>query len=382
MSGTDTGTVALLVQMLGSGWRSFQSLLIEHAPRIVRSTLGVVLAVLIGRFCSRLLNAGLARWVKRTETHVDDLVLRYLGRPTRLLLPLIAVILVLPLVDLADITRRLLRQLLVVVAILDFGWIGVQTVRIIADILSARLEHAGADTLEARSGYTQLQGFRNIAVFLMVVVTIGLALLSFGGVRQIGTSLLASAGVAGIVLGIAAQRSIATVIAGITIALAQPIRIRDAVVVEDQLGTVEEITLTYVVVRAWDLRRLVVPINYFLERPFENWSRSSGRLLATALLYVDYSLPVERLREELKRVLEASKDWDRDTWRLEVSDATERSMVLRPLMSAGSAEAAWRLRCEVREKLLGFIQREYPSALPHVRTDLGAPRAASKISAA
>ena len=143
--------------------------------------------------------------------------------------------------------------------------------------------------------------------------------------------------------------------------------------IENEFGTIEEITLTYVVVRAWDLRRLVLPINYFLDRPFENWTRSSGRILATVLLYVDYSLPVDRLREELKRILDASKDWDQDTWRLDVSDATERSMVVRPLMSAADADAAWRLRCEVREKLLGFIQREFPSALPRLRAEFAPP---------
>jgi small-conductance mechanosensitive channel len=382
LSDADTGTLTRLLEAGSSWWSRFEVLIVAHSPRVVKALVCIALAVFAGRLCARLLHAGFARWARSTETRVDDLLLKYLGRPLRVLLPLIAVLLVLPLVDVTDLARAVMRQLLVVAAISVFGWVGVQSVRIVVDVLTERLRHAGADTLAARSGYTQLQGFRNIAVFLIAVLTIGLALLSFGGVRQIGTSLLASAGFAGIVLGIAAQRSIATVIAGVTIALAQPIRIRDVVVVEQQFGTIEEITLTYVVVRAWDLRRLVLPIDYFLERPFENWTRSSGRILATVLLYVDYSLPVDRLREELKRILEASKDWDRETWRLEVSDATERSMVLRPLMSAADADAAWRLRCEVREKLLGFIQREYPSALPHLRTDLALPRLPAQISAA
>jgi small-conductance mechanosensitive channel len=317
-----------------------------------------------------VLLAGVTRWTLRTETKLDDIMLKYLARPVRMLLPVLALMAVLPFLELRDVTRTVLSQLLVVAVIIGFGWIGVQTVRIVAEVVGQRLQLTGADSVEARRGYTQLQGFRNIAVFLTAVITAGVALLSFGGVRQIGASLLASAGVAGIVLGIAAQRTIATVIAGITIALAQPIRIRDVVVVEGQYGTIEEITLTYVVVRAWDLRRLVLPIQHFLEKPFENWTRASGNILATVLLYVDYSLPVDRLREELKRILDASEDWDREQWRLDVTDATERGMVVRPLMSTTSSDAAWRLRCEVREKLIGFIQREYPGALPHVRAEL------------
>jgi Mechanosensitive ion channel len=152
------------------------------------------------------------------------------------------------------------------------------------------------------------------------------------------------------------------------------------VIVEGQYGTIEEITLTYVVVRAWDLRRLVLPIQHFLEKPFENWTRASGNILATVLLHVDYSLPVDRLREELKAILDASADWDREQWRLDVTDATERGMVVRPLMSTASSDAAWRLRCLVREKLIGFIQREYPGALPHVRAELTTLPTSEKVS--
>jgi len=372
---TDTGpeTLTLLAQTGSTWWNAIEAAVLAHSGRIVRSLIAVVLALVVGRLSSRLLVAGLTRWTSSTATQLDDIMLKYLARPLRVLLPLVALILVLPFLEVLELTRTVVRQVLVVALILEFGWIGVRLVRIVGDVLTQRLQGEGSDSVEARSGYTQLQGFLNIAVFLIGVVTLGLALLSFGGVRQIGASLLASAGVAGIVLGFAAQRTIATVIAGITIAVAQPIRIRDVVVVEGQYGTIEEITLTYVVVRVWDLRRLVLPIQHFLEKPFENWTRASGRILATVLLHVDYSLPVERLREELKRVLDSSEHWDRERWALDVSDATERSMVVRPLMSAKSADAAWSLRCEVREKLISFIQREYPGALPHVRAEFSKP---------
>ncbi|HKO90876.1 MAG TPA: mechanosensitive ion channel domain-containing protein [Polyangiaceae bacterium] len=370
MTDTDTGVVALLVRLGSSWWSAFEAALFAHSGRVLGSLITVALALIAGRLSARWLLAGLKRWALRTHTQLDDIILKHLARPVRLLLPLLMLMSVRPFLELRDTTHTVLRQLLMVAVILEFGWIGIKIVRIVSEVVAQRLQASGSDTIEARSGHTQLQGFRNIAVFLIAVVTAGLALLSVAGVRQIGASLLASAGVAGIVLGIAAQRTIATVIAGITIALAQPIRIRDVVVVEGQFGTVEEITLTYVVVRAWDLRRMVLPIQHFLETPFENWTRATGNILATVLLYVDYSLPVDRLREELKRILDASADWDRTQWRLDVSDATERTMVVRPLMSAANSDAAWRLRCEVREKLIGFLQREYPGALPHVRAEL------------
>jgi len=380
LTDTETGTVTLLARLGSSWWSAIEAAFLANSGRIAGALLAVTLALIVGRLSARLLLAGVTRWTLRTETKLDDIILKYLARPVRMLLPVLALIAVLPFLELRDVTRTVLRQLLVVAVIIEFGWIGVQIVRIVAEVVGQRLQLTGGDSVEARRGYTQLQGFRNIAVFLTAVITAGVALLSFGGVRQIGASLLASAGVAGIVLGIAAQRTIATVIAGITIALAQPIRIRDVVVVEGQYGTIEEITLTYVVVRAWDLRRLVLPIQHFLEKPFENWTRASGNILATVLLYVDYSLPVDRLREELKRILDASEDWDREQWRLDVTDATERGMVVRPLMSTTSSDAAWRLRCEVREKLIGFIQREYPGALPHVRAELTTLPTAEKVS--
>jgi small-conductance mechanosensitive channel len=185
----------------------------------------------------------------------------------------------------------------------------------------------------------------------------------------LGTTILASAGIVGIVLGFASQRSIALLFAGFQIALTQPIRIDDVVIVENEWGRIEEITLTYVVVRIWDKRRLVVPISYFIEKPFQNWTRASADLLGTVYLYCDYSVPVQAVREELQRILGQSEDWDGEVCSVQVTDTTEKTMAVRALMSASDASRLWNLRCRAREKLIDFIQREFPESLPRFRAE-------------
>jgi small-conductance mechanosensitive channel len=189
-------------------------------------------------------------------------------------------------------------------------------------------------------------------------------------VRQFGTSILASAGIAGIIVGFAAQRSIATLLAGFQIAFTQPIRLDDIVIVENEFARVEDITLTYVVVRTWDLRRLVLPITYFIEQPFQNWTRTSSDILGSVFFHVDYAMPVVALREELDRILAASKYWDGRVKVLQVTDAGERTLQLRALASARDAASAWDLRCEIREKLITFVQQQYPQHLPRTRAEL------------
>ena len=204
----------------------------------------------------------------------------------------------------------------------------------------------------------------------MTILALAAILMTFDKVRQLGASILASAGIAGIIVGLAAQRSIATLLAGIQIALTQPIRIDDVVIVENEWGRIEEITLTYVVVRIWDLRRLIVPITYFIEKPFQNWTRISADLLGTVFLYTDYTVPIQAVREELRRILEGSEKWDRRVCVLQVTDTTERTVQLRALVSAADSSKAWDLRCEVREKLVDFLQKNYPHALPRVRAEI------------
>jgi small-conductance mechanosensitive channel len=226
------------------------------------------------------------------------------------------------------------------------------------------------DNLRARAITTQVLVLKKVAITSVGLFTLASMLMVFDSVRQFGASILASAGIAGIIVGFAAQRSIATLLAGFQIALTQPIRVDDVVIVENEWGKVEDITLTYVVVRIWDLRRLVVPITYFIERPFQNWTRTSADILGTVFLSVDYSVPLDALRAELTRILEASPLWDRKVNVLQVTEAKERSVEVRVLVSAADASLAWDLRCDVREKLLTFLQRNYPASLPRVRATL------------
>jgi small-conductance mechanosensitive channel len=320
-------------------------------------------ALLIGRVVAWAFVTLIERWSRVTATPIDNIAIKHLGQPVRWLLPFLALKVAVPGLGLGKAGYEALNQVVVVIIILTIGWFFFRVVRALEEVLGMRLTVDGSIRPEARANYTQLRSFRNIAGFLIALVTLGLALLSFAGVRQIGASMLASAGVAGVVLGFAAQRSIATLVSGLVLAVAQPVRMEDSVVVEGESGVVEEITLTYVVVRLSDQRRIVLPINYFLERPFENWSRGSPELVGRVLLHLDYTTPVEALRTELKRILDASPYWDRRTWRLFVSDATDKAIVLRAQMSAKDPDTAWELRCEVREKLIAVICEKYPYAL-------------------
>ena len=232
-----------------------------------------------------------------------------------------------------------------------------------------RLELHKADNLRERRIATKVEYVEKIVDVLVIVVAMALFLMGFERFRRIGGSLLASAGLASLILGFAAQRSLANLIAGFQIAFTQPIRIGDAVLVENEWGEIEEINLTYVVVRIWDLRRLVLPITYFLEKPFQNWTRTSAALVGAVLLPLDYSVPVEVLRAELTRILQASPLWDGKTNVVQVIDATDRGVVVRALVSARNSGQTFDLRCEVREKLIHYLQRHYPHALPRLRLD-------------
>ena len=204
---------------------------------------------------------------------------------------------------------------------------------------------------------------------MTAVVMAGLAmvLMTFPGARQVGASLLASAGVVGLVAGIAARPVFSNMIAGLQIALAQPFRIDDVLIIEGEWGRVEEITGTYVVLKIWDERRLIIPLQWFIEHPFQNWTRTSSEILGTVFLYADYALPLEPLRAEFQRVLETAPEWDQRVSVLQLTDVTERTIQIRVLVSARSSGLAFDLRCRVREALVTFIQREYPDCLPQVR---------------
>jgi small-conductance mechanosensitive channel len=308
--------------------------------------------------------------VLRERALADDLR-SHVRWPARAVVVLTALVLLLPEARLAPPAHRRLFHLLLLALVAAGAWLAVQAVRVAEDALMRRYDVEAPDNLRARRARTQIQVLGRVVQVAIVVLALAFMLLTFPQARTVGTSLLASAGIAGIIAGVAARSTIGNLIAGLQIAFAEPIRLDDAVVVEGEWGNIEEITLTYVVVRIWDRRRLVLPCSYFVERPIQNWTRYSADIVGTVLLHVDYTTPVQEVRAEFERVLAANKLWNGQTAVLQVVDTTERTMVLRALVSADSAPDAWDLRCEVREQLLAWLQRAYPDALPRVRAELG-----------
>lgn len=261
-------------------------------------------------------------------------------------------------------------HLLKLCIIFSVSWLIISLIKLGRGIVLKHYHLEEKDNLKARRVYTQYKIMERILIFLVVLIAMAVALMTFEQIRRIGLSLFASAGVAGIILGFAAQKLIANVLAGFQIAISQPIRIEDVVIVENEWGWIEEINLTYVVVRIWDKRRLIVPTTYFIEKPFQNWTRTSAEILGSVYLYTDYTVPLGTLREELTRILESDQNWDGKVNVLQVTNSTDKTMEIRALMSAADSPSAWDLRVNVREKLIDFLQKNYPENLPRSRVDL------------
>lgn len=287
--------------------------------------------------------------------------------PARLVLATLAALFALPTARLDESLEGQVQHALTIVLIAAVAWLGQRAVRLVEDAALRRYTIEMKDNLQQRRKRTQWLVLRRLVSVAIGVLTAAAILLTFEQARALGASLLASAGVAGLVAGIAARTTLGNVIAGLQIVFTEPVRIDDVVVVEGEWGKVEEITLTYVVVRIWDARRLVLPTTYFVEQPFQNWTRTSAQVLGAVNLHVDYTTPVEDVRAEVHRILRASDKWDGDAWVLQVIDATDRTIELRALMTAEDAPTAWDLRCEVREQLVAYLQKAHPCALPRLR---------------
>ena len=335
---------------------------LAELPSGLRVTIVLLVALLLGlvdRLAPRL--PGLLVF--------DGALVRRTRGPAAALFPLLSAHAALPFLE-RTATRPALSavdlglHLLLIAAV---AWTLIALSRVLEDAVVRRFDVEAADNLRARRVRTQVGVLRRVLVIAVSLFAVSAALLRVEGLQALGTGLLASAGVIGIVVGIAAQRPLANLVAGIQLALTQPIRVGDAVVVENEWGTVEEITLTYVVVRVWDARRLVLPISHFFEKPFQNWTRRSAQIVGTVFWRVDYAAPVAEIRAECERVVRASKHWDGMVWQLDVTDATDRALELRAIMSASNAGAAWDLRCEVREKVVDYLRRTHPESLPRLR---------------
>jgi len=251
--------------------------------------------------------------------------------------------------------------------IFSITWIALQFTKAGAYYLQNKLDIQAADNLHARKSFTQIKVFNGIANSIIVLVAIAISLLTFEQARTIGVSLLTSAGIIGIIVGFAAQKSIGMMLAGIQIAITQPIRYDDVVVVEGEWGKIEEITLTYVVVKVWDERRLILPVTWFLEKPFQNWTRSNAQITGTIFIYVDYSFNVESIREVLPGMLKNNQDWDSRFWNVQVTKVTEQYKEIRVLLTSSDASKNWDLRAKIREDLIDFININYPDTFAKIR---------------
>ncbi|MBN1292055.1 MAG: mechanosensitive ion channel [Candidatus Latescibacteria bacterium] len=330
----------------------------------------LVLSILIGLILHYLLFKILDRIAQNTQTLFDDLLVKYCKKPSRWIILLIIVNFVLPLFILYSPILGFFEKAVSMLLILSVAWLLINLTTVFEELIFDQYKIDVEDNLRARKILTQIKFLKKVAIIIISIIAFSTILMTFDKVRQLGTSILASAGIIGIIVGFAAQRSIGTLLAGLQIAFTQPIRIDDVVIVENEWGKIEEITLTYVVVRIWDLRRLVLPITYFIEKPFQNWTRVSAELMGTVFIYSDYSIPIQAVREELARVLDSSEIWDRKVCVLQVTSSTEHTLELRALMSAQDASKLWTLRCEVREKLVEYIRENYPESLPKVRAEL------------
>lgn len=329
----------------------------------------VAAAIILSLIAHRVVFFLAVRVSRRKGSPLGQLFVERAKKPALFVFPLITLVMALPVAPFPPDVLVALQRLLGLGVIVAVGWAVVLLVELASDAIYSRYSVDVADNLAARRVRTQTQLLHRITVVIVVIVTIAIMLMTFPAVKHIGVSLLASAGLAGLVVGMAARSTLANLIAGVQVALTQPIRIDDSVVLEGEWGWIEEIGTTYVVVRLWDLRRLVVPLTYFIEKPFENWTRTTADLLGIVMLYTDYRLPVDEAREELHRLLESSDLWDKRAWALQVTDVTEKTIQLRALMSASNASRLFDLRCYVREMMIRYFELKHPESLPLSRQE-------------
>ncbi|TWC06282.1 small-conductance mechanosensitive channel [Bradyrhizobium macuxiense] len=332
---------------------------------LVLITAAIAAALVVHAIAQRLVH----RMVGSKNAVAPQLLDRTSG-PSRLALCLAAVALVLPLAPLDDLLRQTLSHFFGVAVIALVGWISIRAVDMASGRYLDRFRLDVAENFLARKHVTQVRVFKRVTDTLIVIIAVSTALMTFDSVRQYGVSLFASAGAAGLIVGLAARPLLSNLIAGVQIAVTQPIRIEDAVIIENEWGWVEDIASTYVVIRLWDWRRMVVPLSYFIERPFQNWTRDAQSLIGAIALHVDYSADVPAIRNRLEQVAKESRLWDGAVVNLQVIDTHPRTIELRALVSARNAPQSWDLRCEIREKLLAFIRDEMPQALPRDRAIL------------
>lgn len=335
--------------------------------KLVVATASFIVLLVIIFFIYRYLFLFIKKKVSRTTGKLDDFILDLFKIPALWLFYWI-LLKIFTHVFLSNLPFfPLLLHIDTLLLIFSIAWISIQFVKAGAYYLQGKLDIGTSDNLNARSRLTQIKVFKGIINSLIVILTIAIGLLTFEQVRTIGISLLTSAGIIGIIVGFAAQKSIGMILAGIQLAITQPIRLDDVVIVEGEWGKIEEITLTYVVVKIWDERRLVLPVTYFLEKPFQNWTRTGADITGTIFICVDYNFPVESIRIALPDMLNGNADWDGRILNVQVTKTTEQYKEIRVLLSSSDASKNWDLRAAIREKLIDFINVNYPDTFAKIR---------------
>jgi small-conductance mechanosensitive channel len=347
---------------------------LEKLTNITNASLGgrliyFVLTGIAAWFLAIVLFQGIKFALKTGFKSTSKLVSEKLSKSFSLFFTVTILNLALPVFHFSDLSGVFIHKTLFILFVISFSLLLLKVASFVKGLIFERQDINVENNLSERKIRTQIDFIYKLIAVGIFVIAVSVILMSFEPVRQLGTSLLASAGIAGIIVGLAAQKSLTNLLAGFQIAFTQPIRLDDVVIVENEWGRIEEITLTYVVVRIWDQRRLIVPIAYFIEKPFQNWTRVSADILGTVFFYADYSLPVDAIRGEVTRLLKNNKLWDGKVNVVQVTDTTEKTMQLRVLISSGNSGNAWDLRCFLREKLIEFVQRQYPEALPKFRAE-------------
>lgn len=339
-------------------------------PLFLKNLIIGIAAILLGVLIKFIIHKTfilLSRW---WDFIIIKSTIKHLRHPVGVFIPLLLLNFSSSLMQMPSNYRIPFEKILEISLTISFALILIRIINVLEDYFYLKYDLNKENNLKERKIRTQLQFVRKIIVSLIILITAAIILLSFESMRKIGAGLLTGVGIGGIIIGFAAQKSLGNLLAGFQIAFTQPIRIDDVLIVEGEWGKVEEITLTYVVVNIWDQRRLILPITYFIEKPFQNWTRVSADLLGTVFLYLDYTIPIEPMRQELSRLLNANPLWDKRVNVVQVTDSTkDGSVEVRFLMSASNSSRAFDLRCNVREAMITFIQINYPESLPKKRLE-------------
>lgn len=344
---------------------------LDGLPPLIVNLLWIAVSIFFGLFVKWLLSKIVAGYIRKEEGFtLGQTIIKRLSKAISFLFPLLALNFSLPFLSLSEKQYLFLEKTIGILLIISFSAILIACIKVGEDYVGYKYNLKKSNNIKERKIRTQLHFLRNLFISIIVIVTICAILLSFESMRRIGAGLLTGVGVGGIIVGFAAQKSLGNLLAGLQIAFTQPIRIDDVLVVEGEWGRVEEITLTYVVVGIWDQRRLILPINYFIETPFQNWTRNSAEILGASFIYLDYTAPLDDIRAEFMRIVNQSEQWDKRVAVMQVTNVTPQTIEVRALISAENSGKAFELRCILREKLISYIQKHHPYCLPKTRAEL------------